>query len=444
MLPVVVAQRRRASLEVLPMRRKGGCDGILIGPTDWEDHLLKKEGAEKYRTHNLPNCASCSGLYELGIALLPTQSGREVGKLKKRSIIPVYIGQADNVRTRLQHYGREGSHLENSSFLKGGLEDCKGNGLFRDIFARGFSIVYRWAPMENKSEAEKKEAQLLNTFDYAWNKGSNGARRPRDIHQKLDSRISKSPRFPHIFKKLQVLPQRKVGVKINSSKSLLPENGTNFYITQESNNTFSRIFKFGRSQPRLVSTRYLNEDHVSICGVALGRGSICIRPPVEGRKRCAEHKGMKINGPVSQLTKEVNVQACDAEEEEHFVCGPIMESRTFYNGTACGVDFEDGTFCTKQPVLGRQRCEEHKGMRVKKHRLKTKIANRPSVIIDTSEWSLNNTLNKSVSGRTVIKNDSSLTCGATTRDGSICRRKPSNGGIWCWQHEGTRVNGARA
>ncbi|KAK6944850.1 hypothetical protein RJ641_025952 [Dillenia turbinata] len=124
---------------------------ILIGPSDWENHSLGKEGCGRYRIHNLPNCHS-PGLYELGIAACPMGTGR-IEKLDPESIVVVYLGQADNVRTRLQRYGREGAHLENNSTSCHGqandldsVSPGKGGGLFKEIFSRGYSIVYRWAP----------------------------------------------------------------------------------------------------------------------------------------------------------------------------------------------------------------------------------------------------------------------------------------------------------
>ncbi|KAH7852920.1 hypothetical protein Vadar_030992 [Vaccinium darrowii] len=71
---------------------------ILIGASDWEDQSLGKEGTERYRYHNLPNCSSCSGLYEFGIAIPCSSSSRETSKLDPDSIIPVYLGQAENIR----------------------------------------------------------------------------------------------------------------------------------------------------------------------------------------------------------------------------------------------------------------------------------------------------------------------------------------------------------
>lgn len=122
---------------------------ILIGPRDWEDYLLSKEGAERYRTHNLPNCSSCPGVYELGIAVsLPQTESKTSSQLSSKRIIPVYLGQADNVRTRLQQYGRDGAHLENG-WSNGEQTDRKLLGLFSDIFSYGFAIAFRWAPVNN-------------------------------------------------------------------------------------------------------------------------------------------------------------------------------------------------------------------------------------------------------------------------------------------------------
>ncbi len=64
----------------------------------------------------------------------------------------VYLGQADNVRTRLQQYGRTGAHLGNS-YSNGCPNDSKNvclqnrPGLFDGILTRGYPIVFRWAPV---------------------------------------------------------------------------------------------------------------------------------------------------------------------------------------------------------------------------------------------------------------------------------------------------------
>lgn len=60
----------------------------------------------------------------------------------------VYLGQADNVRMRLQQYGRTGAHLGNSyANDSNNVSLQKRLGFFDEIFARGYPIVFRWAPV---------------------------------------------------------------------------------------------------------------------------------------------------------------------------------------------------------------------------------------------------------------------------------------------------------
>lgn len=124
---------------------------ILIGPSDWEDYLRGKEGSARYRIHNLPEKLG-PGVYELGIAVSRIGLGREVYKLDPDRVIVVYLGKADNVRTRLQQYGRTGAHLSNT-YLLSKPDDSdpayahKGKGFFEEIFSQGYPIVYRWAPV---------------------------------------------------------------------------------------------------------------------------------------------------------------------------------------------------------------------------------------------------------------------------------------------------------
>lgn len=62
----------------------------------------------------------------------------------------VYLGQADNVRARLQQYGRTGSHLDTGNPLaavgKAEMNTVAGGpGLFREVFSRGYSVMFRCA-----------------------------------------------------------------------------------------------------------------------------------------------------------------------------------------------------------------------------------------------------------------------------------------------------------
>lgn len=120
---------------------------ILIGPSDWEDHSKGKEGCARYRIHNLPQNFG-PGVYELGVAVLRSGLGRGIYKLAtdSRRIVVVYIGKTDNVRARLQCYGRNGAHLANGCSDDSSSPQM-GRSLFQEIFSQGFPIVFRWAPV---------------------------------------------------------------------------------------------------------------------------------------------------------------------------------------------------------------------------------------------------------------------------------------------------------
>ncbi|XP_057768307.1 protein EFFECTOR OF TRANSCRIPTION 2-like [Salvia miltiorrhiza] len=144
---------------------------ILIGGRDWREHSSGKEGAERYRTQNLPTHTT-PGAYELGIAT----SAAPARNLEAASVIPVYLGHAGDVRARLQRYGRSGAHL--------------GHHLFSGVFSTDLPIVYRWARMESKERAERMEDELLGLYDYAWNKRNNAHRRPHHILSMLTHKQS--------------------------------------------------------------------------------------------------------------------------------------------------------------------------------------------------------------------------------------------------------------
>ncbi|KAH9607988.1 hypothetical protein KSS87_016737 [Heliosperma pusillum] len=374
---------------------------ILIGPSDWENYQAQKDGAERYRISNLPELAG-PGLYEIGAAVCNTGSGRDIEKLDSERIVVVYLGQADNVRSRLQHYGRTGSHL------------VFGVDLFHQVFSRGFPIVYRWALMKSKSEAERTEADLLEKFDYAWNKLGNGSRRPDDILNKIDMISSKTHHIPKIWKLLQTLNDQKVGIPIKAEKLSLdnkPDHDTRIY--DEKLGLFDRVFKFSRSRPRSVvpdpETIVQDFNETVICGVTSSNGKVCIKPPVEGRKRCAEHKGMKLT--CKPVIKDLGTNNLEQENSPSNVI----------NNVICGVKLHEGSHCERPPLPGRKRCMEHKGMRVNQ-----------AVFKDSTPKSL----------ITVSLSNSGLVdcCGVLSGDGKCCTRMPVKGRKRCEEHKGMRVD----
>uniref|UniRef100_A0A0E0LMT3 GIY-YIG domain-containing protein n=1 Tax=Oryza punctata TaxID=4537 RepID=A0A0E0LMT3_ORYPU len=310
---------------------------VLVGPSDWEDHVAGKEGVQRYRVLNLPE--NFPGLYELGVARASDEGIRaRRWNGSGGGVVVVYLGQADSVRARLQQYGRSGSHLDagNPPPSAGKAEmyppATTGNGLFREVFARGYSLVFRCALMGNKQEAEKTEARLLRVFDYGWNKLQNGACRREEILIKLEqgavnNRSSLLSRVRH-FK--QEVFREKAGIKISRNgsvdvssgimKHMLPrirrfvgfrpqlvnygdnvnkEIGIRWKNTSEGNSYGKQARRSSEGyivkRVNVIKRRTMSEqDSNNVCGVMLEDGSSCLDSPVQGRKRCELHKGRRL------------------------------------------------------------------------------------------------------------------------------------------------------
>ncbi|XP_068647412.1 protein EFFECTOR OF TRANSCRIPTION 2-like [Aristolochia californica] len=392
---------------------------ILIGPSDWENYSFGKDGAERYRTENLPASCSCPGLYELGI-FTHYEVSCKVRQVNSGRVIVVYLGQADNVRTRLQHYGRSGSHLDHGNSIcpsneKQGLCHKKGPGLFKEIFLRGFPIVFRWAPMHTKKEAQKIESQLLETFDYAWNMGRNGVRRRECILLRLDKNVPNKSNTSTILELLHnwkslVFGEKQVGIKINGS---VPSGHASKHTLSSSDDPLNKlipsVFKFSKSRPQLIWERLVLNEDSPVCEVAVGDGSVCTNKAVEGRKRCNKHKGMKINGTAHKFV--------------------VVDDRKAY---ICGINLGDGSLCTMPPMHRQKRCELHEGQ---------KIATIFSQFQNSKpRFDLVNP--KLVAKQLNAVEDYSI-CGVNLRDGSICRNRPFHGRKRCSEHKGKRISGSR-
>lgn len=252
-----------------------------------------------------------------------------------------------------------------------------------EILVFTFQLFHSLSQMQSKSNAQKTETELLNTFDYAWNTSINGSRRPEDILQKLKKVSSSANRFPDIVQRLLPFCPKQVGIRIEACKLLSTEKNFNTCADEGSPEILSRVFKFGRSQPRLVADRGgISEENAVICGVALAHDSVCRRPPVEGRKRCAEHKGMKINellrmrisdravGQQYGAIEKVESDSHCAPSFRHDRAGlPLVTVKYHVSETfshICGFILIDGSPCTRQPLKGNKRCGEHKGRRIRK------------------------------------------------------------------------------
>lgn len=295
--------------------------------------------------------------------------------------------------------------------------------------------------MNDNKDAERTEAQLLGKFDYGWNKGSNGVRRHNDVLRKVEG-ISRETHLPAFIRKLQLSLEKQKGIRIKACKPLFLENGSDFHDSFKSTNFLPQIFKFGQSQPRIVSLRFgVNGDPNTICGVALGHGSVCIRPPITGNKRCTEHKGMKVNSVNPKLIAEGNASTrpCESRGEE--------------NAPICGFILDSGAPCARKPFQGNKRCMEHKGRRNRgfiSQPMTDKIGQWTHNPVLEYRTSSSNDCQQILCSRAVtqhsqdfssslIHQNYNVICGVHLNDGSFCTRKPAVGRKRCEGHKGMRV-----
>ncbi|KAJ0266935.1 Protein EFFECTOR OF TRANSCRIPTION 2 [Hirschfeldia incana] len=397
---------------------------VLIGSTDWEDFKNGKDGVARYRVQNLPR-RSCPGLYELGVAVIGHDHAR---KLDSDDVLAAYLGQAESVRSRLQSYGRSGAHLRNvNNNLTIESPDKKAvtAGLFEDIFMKDGSVLYRWAPMGSKREAEATEGMLLSTFDYAWNKGSNGERRQLDLLMKLgDREFMRSRRSGIISRVLFPFLRNQVGIRIKGEKYVLEEerklsSDVGEEKKKKSYSFLASIIRLSRSRPQPVSDITDEIDSScsgSVCGVILESGGCCSRSPVKGRKRCEEHKGQRVCrvSPVKPQP-EIFIGQDYKHEDSDVTCGVILPNMEP---------------CSKRPVPGRKRCEDHKGMRINAFLFLLNRADLEKTVKDEKPDPEPPTSN-------ITEEEEALSrfCEATTKNGVPCTRSSPKGSKRCWQHK---------
>jgi len=109
--------------------------------TGWRKLADKKLWYNNKFDHDCPAC------YELG-----------VGAPRYGNIQPVYVGETVNEKTRLSSYAHHGSYR--SSIIDKHL-------------LKGYTLYYRAQAMPSKSAAKRMQDNLLQRFQYAWNKQLN-------------------------------------------------------------------------------------------------------------------------------------------------------------------------------------------------------------------------------------------------------------------------------
>ncbi|CAM0906528.1 unnamed protein product [Alopecurus aequalis] len=451
---------------------------VLVGPSDWEDHSAGKEGVQRYHTRNLPD--NFPGLYELGVARF-CYDGVRSRRNRTGIIVVVYLGQADNVRARLQQYGRTGSHLDAGNPLvavgKAEVNTVAGGpGLFREVFSQGYSVMFRCALMGNKKEAEKTEGQLLRVFDYAWNKLQNGACRREEILLKLEQGGHKSSLLSRVRHLKQKVFGEKAGIKISSSGSVGISSDTG-----SMKNMLPRVRTFVGFRPRSVnSCDSLNEtidihrkctsqsqantpgnkqatrriegykvkkidvikrrtvptqESSSVCGIILEDGSSCLEDPMEGKKRCELHKGRRVR--ITQSRKVSSSSYTNANESS--LQRNIFEAKELKTGEAT---IEDGIYGTSSAEKSQSQKDEPSGRMWFELLKAQKLGVTP---LSGGQGCQTRGANDDVAATGASSAPSSRSsgwpslCGARASDGSPCKNQPVAGRKRCALHKGQRA-----
>lgn len=339
--------------------------------------------------------------------------------------------------------------------------------------------------MKSKGDALKMEAQLLDIFDYAWNKGSNGARRHDDVLRKLDRPPPRKIRFPKLLTKILPLGQKPVGIKIRETKFLFPQQQCDNYCDDvKSKSFFPHVVMFSKSRPKLVldgqgaSDRNLiigsfmsksngevkihaqssdletsvigyrdMDTHGSLssssdslefekgamregrgenCGVNLDEMSLCNVQFVEGNKRCNRHNCRKTccgkDQNYSENSPEIDDEVCDLKSNTLHEKG--------YGSSVCKARTATGSYC-KRPVKGKTHCWQHS----------TQITDEDSMTSsdqrkfgETSHCQLHTQNDSCSTKQGANSNEVTSLCGAPTQKGSSCKRQVKGGGGRCWQH----------
>jgi len=238
---------------------------------------------------------------------------------------------------------------------------------------------------------------------------------------------------------------------------------------EKESNSLPSILRLSRSRPQPVSEKHDDivdeSDSASACGVLLEDGTTCTTTPVKGRKRCTEHKGKRLShvSPGKHIPCEVpTVREC---EEIENICGVILpdmvrcrskpvsrrkrcedhkgmrvnafffllnpterakavkedksksETSTGMNqegsspGLLCEATTKNGLPCTRSAPEGSRRCWQHK----------------------------DKTLNHGSSENVQSATASQVICGFKLYNGSVCEKSPVKGRKRCEEHKGMRI-----
>ncbi len=192
-----------------------------------------------------------------------------------------------------------------------GLEEERGELLF-------FYIVGLWCltcvQTDSKAVAEKVEEELLEAFDYAWNKAADGTRRSRDVLAKILIGVSSSSETSSCMgdsslqKKWLCFGVKRVGIQVavrKPSRTVHDDalSATANYSRRKTRGAGSMLWTrahpnaltvgLGTKAAKVSEFTKLEIPAVVRCGFVLDNGVPCSAIPSKGQKRCTVHKDTK-------------------------------------------------------------------------------------------------------------------------------------------------------
>ena len=211
--------------------------------------------------------------------------------------------------------------------------------------------------MQTDGEACRVKSQMLETFDYAWNKVDNGKRRSNDILQMLN--IISSNKLPMTADKSD---------EVEKNSSFVDES-----ITKNDVGTSDVALEVKVNHQLADEKSYEAENNSSFVDESITKndvGTSEVASEVEVNHQLADDKSDEAENNSSFVDESITKNdvgtlevALEAEVDHQLAeASPLKKKGRSDKGEANKK--KDGTVCTKPPVEKRFSCHEHKGMRI--------------------------------------------------------------------------------
>ncbi|KAG7621851.1 hypothetical protein ISN44_As04g027040 [Arabidopsis suecica] len=345
---------------------------ILIGANDKENFREGKDLVGRNRVQG-----AFQGLYELS-----HDHGR------KDDVLVANLGQPESIRSRLRSYSRSFAHHD---LLKQGLSQT--------------ILPTTQNKSDNQTEEKKSDSEEEREVSSdAAEKESNSLpsilrlsrSRPQPVSEKHDDIVDESDSA--------------------SACGVLLEDGTTCTTTpvkgrkrctEHKGKRLSRVSP-GIHIPCEVPTVRECEETENICGVILPDMIRCRSKPVSRRKRCEDHKGMRVNAFFFLLNPTERDKAVNEDKSKPETSTGMNQEGS---GLLCEATTKNGLPCTRSAPEGSKRCWQHK----------------------------DKTLNHGSSENVQSATASQVICGFKLYNGSVCEKSPVKGRKRCEEHKGMRI-----